>query len=119
MFAKYPDMGDVDEAPKAGEDVSHLKQKIVELTEEVVELKTIEDDLTDEVGKLRKENKDLKEEVEELHLKTNYLAEKLDAKDGQEVAEYKAREEQLNKLLKDKEDEIQVCVNMLRHVITL
>ena len=103
-------MGLVDEAPKAGEDVSHLKKKIVELSEEVVELKHIEDDLTDEVGKLRKENKDLKEEIEELHLKTNYLSEQLDAQGGEIVAEYKAREVKLTKQLHEKEEEIKVKI---------
>jgi chromosome segregation ATPase len=101
-------MGQVDEAPKAGEDVSHLKKKIVELSEEVVELKHIEDDLSGEVDKLKKENKDLKEEISELHLQTNYLNEQLDAKGDQVVADYKAREEKLTQQLKDKEEEIKV-----------
>jgi chromosome segregation ATPase len=101
-------MGEVHEAPKTGEDVSHLKQKIVELSEEVVELKHIEDDLSGEVVKLRKENKDLKDEVQELHLKTNYLTEQMESQGGEVVAVYKAREEQLTKDLKEKDEEIQV-----------
>jgi hypothetical protein len=118
LFSKYPDMGQVDEAPKAGEDVSHLKKKIVELSEEVVELKHIEDDLSGEVDKLKKENKDLKEEISELHLQTNYLNEQLDAKGDQVVADYKAREEKLTQQLKDKEEEIKEILLREEHRIT-